>query len=265
MGEGIRYVLMDPSGNRTILVETEVPVQLQPAVASKLMEMEPTAEQTGFLRTSSAETGPVSADIQVFLRMAGGEFCGNASMSAAVWYCMQQGVREGQLKLSVSGASEPVEVSVKSLPDGTWKGSVSMPGPSRIETVSFSEEYCFPVVTFPGISHVIVEKEVPKERAEDLVRQWCSFLGTDALGIMFLDRIRSVLTPLVYVPAVNTLFWESACGSGTTAIGAWLAAKSGSEINLSLRQPGGVMEISAEKNGTLRLGGTVRVVGEGSC
>ena len=45
----ISYVLMDPSGNRTILVETPVDVTEQPRIAEALMKEEPSAEQTGFL------------------------------------------------------------------------------------------------------------------------------------------------------------------------------------------------------------------------
>ena len=33
----LTYVLMDPTGNMTILVETPVPVEEQPAVAARLM------------------------------------------------------------------------------------------------------------------------------------------------------------------------------------------------------------------------------------
>ena len=45
----ITYSLFDPSGNTTILVETPVPVEDQPAVASALMKAEPSAEQVGFV------------------------------------------------------------------------------------------------------------------------------------------------------------------------------------------------------------------------
>ena len=74
----IDYAVMDPTGNITILVETPVPEASQPFAAARLMELEPAAEQVGFL--SSGRDGA-----ELSLRMAGGEFCGNASMSAAVY------------------------------------------------------------------------------------------------------------------------------------------------------------------------------------
>ena len=85
--------------------------------------------------------------------------------------------------------------------------------------------------------------------------------NADALGLMFVDRDRSALTPLVYVPAAGTLFWETSCASGTTAVGAWAAGQncspgaSGLPLTLSLKQPGGTLEITAEQDGTLSLTG----------
>ena len=69
----VDYTVLDPTGNITILVTSPVEISLQPPVASKLMELVPEAEQVGFL--SEAE------GCDIALRMAGGEFCGNASMS----------------------------------------------------------------------------------------------------------------------------------------------------------------------------------------
>ena len=77
---------------------------------------------------------------------------------------------------------------------------------------------------------------------------------------MFLDREEESLIPLVYVPGAGTLFWETACASGTTAVGAWLAEETGLPVHLSLKQPGGSLEIAAEPGGELLLTGTVRII-----
>ena len=69
------------------------------------------------------------------------------------------------------------------------------------------------------------------------------------------------LTPLVYVPASQTVFWENSCASGTTAAGAYLFRRNpGESLSLGLRQPGGRLEISAGADGRLLLGGTVRLL-----
>ena len=247
----LHYVLMDPTKNITILVLTPVPPDLHSAAAARVMALEPTAEQVGFL--TRGEGG-------VSLRMAGGEFCGNASMSAAVYYAMEQKLTRGQISVTVSGAEQPVSVAFESESEGHWHGTVEMPLPRSLEKASLSGGRTLPVVSFPGISHVILEEALPRKTAEILARRWCRELHADALGLMFLDRAEKNLTPLVYVPEADTLFWESSCASGTSAAGAWLAREAGGPITVSLRQPGGVLEISAAPGGPILLTGTVQLL-----
>ena len=276
----LRYALMDPTGNQTILVETSVPVEKQPSVAAKLMELEPTAEQTGFLTVSGR--GDLS------LRMAGGEFCGNATMSTAAYYAANCGLAGGNFDIQVSGAQEPVPVEIRRNPDGSWTGRVGMPRPTALEYVHLPGGLTLPVVFFQGIAHVILQPDIlgdslllravfmepdsdradasgdetPEKEAEALAKRWCAYLKTDALGLMFLRPEEERLEPLVYVPAADTLFWESSCGSGTTAVGAWLAAKAGRVMEVRLRQPGGTLELHAEPDGPYFLTGTVRCLYE---
>ena len=247
----VRYVLTDPTGNGTILVETPVQEERQPRVAAALMALEPTAEQAGFLS--------FPGDCDIALRMAGGEFCGNAAMSAAAIRAEQAGVSEGTFRVRVSGAPEPVKVVLGRETDRLWRGTVDMPRPLSVETKNL-ENMEVPVVTFQGISHVILEKPLPEREAETLVKRWCGLLRADALGLMLLDRENAALRPLVYVPGADTLFWESACGSGSSAVGAWLARKRGGEVTISLRQPGGVLEVTALPFGPVTLRGRVRLV-----
>ena len=76
--EPIRYSILDPSGNITALVESAVGADARAAVAAELMRRHPEVEQVGFVRRT--EPGdPVRAE----LNMAGGEFCGNASLCTA--------------------------------------------------------------------------------------------------------------------------------------------------------------------------------------
>lgn len=245
---------MNPTENRTVLVETSVPVDEQPAVAARIMELEPTAEQAGFLRDSSA--------FDVALRMAGGEFCANATMSAAVLYGMRTGKTAGIVTVEASGTKGPVTVEIEAEPDGVWQGVVHMPRPLAVEAVRFADGETCPVVTFDGITHVVMECAVRPAEAEALAKQRCAALSADALGLLFLDRKENRLTPLVYVPRADTLFWERSCGSGTAAVGAYLAKQQGSTVCIPIRQPGGTLEITASPDGDLLLRGTVRCVYE---
>ena len=291
----VEYTVLDPTGNITILVTSSVEISLQPSVASKLMELVPEAEQVGFL--SEAE------GCDIALRMAGGEFCGNASMCAAAYYVNEEGLNTCQVTLHVSGAEGPVAAEIEKLPDGKWRGTVNMPRPQKLDMVDLPVVGRLPVVSFDGISHVIYEvsesertggntnvdpcgyndsyapdtakssaaqcstsDELPisRDTAEALACEWCRYLGVDALGIMFLNTEASSMTPLVYVPAAGTLFWENSCASGTTACGAYVAAKSGRPVELSLRQPGGSLWIRVSEDGAFVLSGMVRITHSGS-
>ena len=245
----IQYVLLDPTGNRTILVETPVKASEQPSVAAKLMECEPSAEQVGFIRIDGERAA---------MRMAGGEFCGNAAMSAAALVAELRGIRKGLIPVSVIGTPEPVTVQITKNAD-SWQGTVQMPRPVRIGTETFPDGRAFPVVRFDGICHVITDPSLSREEAERLAPEWCAFLKAEAVGILLFDRAGGTLTPLVYVPMARTLCWENSCASGTTAIGAYLAACEGNAA-LALRQPGGTLRIETDPEGRLLLTGRVRRV-----
>lgn len=247
----VSYTLLDPTGNMTLLAETPVPEALRPDAARLLMELEPSAEQVGFVSLF-----PDGAE----LRMAGGEFCGNAAMSAASLYLARSDRGNGNVSVRVSGADEPVSASMTALSGGAWRGAVTMPPPISVRREALPGGRTLPVIRFPGIAHVLLEEEMTPDAAEALAPDWCRELEADALGLLFLDRTRQTLRPLVYVPAAGTLCWESSCASGTAAAGAFLAADAGHAVELSLIQPGGTLSIAAEPDGRLLLTGTVRII-----
>ena len=238
------YHLIDPTGNLTILVETPVPVASQAFVAQRLLSAEPTAEQVGFLSAPDA-------DCDIALRMAGGEFCGNAAMSAAALHCMRLGAAEQTVRVRISGTVTPVRVTAT---DG-YACTVEMPRPKRL-----TEAFGYPLVELPGIAHLIVTEPMARDAAEAAAVRDCAALGAEALGLMLLDEAAQTLTPLVYVAAPQTLCWEHSCASGTAAVGACLAAKRATPIALSLREPGGILRVEAAPDGAICLSGTVRHV-----
>ena len=245
-----RIALMDPTGNITLLVESPVPADEQPVVAARLAALFPGTEQTGFLY-------PGRYDADIALRMAGGEFCGNAAMSAGALHAMTRG-EGGVMNVRVYGTAEPVRVDVTDLGNGAWRGAVDMPRPVSVRRETMPGGGEFPVVRFDGIAHVIVELPMDRPAAEKAAPAWCERLHADAVGLMFLDRAAGALAPLVYVPAAGTLCWERSCASGTTACGAYLAAESGGEVTLPLRQPGGTLTVTAAPDAAPRLTGAVR-------
>ena len=253
----VEYRLFNPTGNITGLVLTEVSVKDQPMVAKYILSKEITCEQVGFI-----SGGIEGSDIT--LRMAGGEFCGNATMSTAVLYCMQIGLEDYQEKtvlVKVIGTSGLIEVKVKR--EGSeYLGTVKMPKPIKISEELFSFEghtYKYPVVSFVGISHVIVEDSMPIYMAENAIKLWADKLKVSGMGLMLVDSDRKNLRPLVYVNNPETLIWESSCASGTTATGAYFSKKDNAPVELSFREPGGILTIKVDENKDLFLSGKVTV------
>ena len=173
MTEPLSYTLLDPTGNITLLAETPVPEASQPLTAKRLMALEPATEQVGFVRI--LENG-------IDLRMAGGEFCGNASMSAAVLYLLRKNRDSGEVMVHVSGTPQPVKVTAEKQADGSWRGCVEMPHPLSVGRERFSDGSVRPVVRFPGITHVVLEEEMEQAAAEELAPLWCCELESEALG-----------------------------------------------------------------------------------
>ena len=246
----MKYTVADPSGNITLLIESPCEPENRRETALALMSREPFSEQAGFL-------GPGDGECDVSLYMSGGEFCGNAAMSAAAWLCRERGMcapgEEAELRVRVSGEAEPVSVHVRCAGNGEYDCRITMPAPLKIEMREM------PLVHFGGISHYISEKPAERAAAEAEVRERCAALGVDALGTMFLDETAGEMMPLVYVRESETLFWEHSCASGTAAAGAYLAAKAGKGISVSLAQPGGTLRVEAEPGRNPVLFGKVRL------
>ncbi|MNG33792.1 hypothetical protein D3C84_1201190 [compost metagenome] len=75
------------------------------------------------------------------------------------------------------------------------------------------------------------------------------------------------MAPLIYVPPLDSLVWERGCGSGTASVGAYLAWKHGGAIAAPIKQPGGIIHVTAQcENGeisSLTIEGAVEIVAEG--
>lgn len=292
--QDIPYCILDPTGNITALVEGGVAVAAQPSVAARIMRLHPEVEQVGFIdmkdtaadssadsSEDTAEDGHRSAGVHASLRMAGGEFCGNASLCAAALYLLRKNSKQpGQhcapetVVLRVSGAAQPVEVRLQAQPDGSFYAGIRMPQARQITETTLSFDGILekaPLVRMEGISHIIIEstspfyklKNAPADAAR-AVKTWCETLSAEGLGLMFLEQNTSasqyVLTPLVYIPGSGTVFWENSCASGSSAAGMYLAAKTGLATDISFREPGGILRVTSDPSrGETQLYGSVRL------
>ncbi len=269
----IEYRIFDPTGNITALVETEVDPMDQPSVAAGIMGLHSEVEQVGFVSFAAggqdettgaaAGAGAPAADVPVSLRMAGGEFCGNATMCAAALYMMVNGMSgEATVKVKVSGTTEPLDVCLVRRDAAGFDASVTMPPELGIGELKLSDgmlpdggTLMLPIVRMEGIAHVIIEpdsgffglKDDPA-LAETLIRGWCGMLDAECLGMMFLGEGEGerVMTPLVYVPGADTMFWENSCASGSAAAGIYLAAKAGEPVDVTFSEPAGRLRVESD-------------------
>lgn len=278
--QDLKYGIFDPTGNITALVESEVDTGRQPEAAAAVMKRHAEVEQVGFVRICSGEDGSPEDAV---LRMAGGEFCGNAAICAAALFMTRTGGEDGgspgerTLKLRISGAERPVKVRVEKKSGGVYRAGVCMPPPAGTKYKEFAYgnvRSSLPVVTMQGISHIIIEKEnefypllADRDSAENAVKKWCRELSADGLGLMFLERSgeRVRLIPLVFIPGGDTVFWEHSCASGTAAAGIFLSGEmtdpsgAGKDF-ISFDEPGG--ELIFKKDSVTKdvwLFGNVRI------
>lgn len=254
----MEYYYCNPTGNITILVKESVPVEKQPVISNYLCEIEPTCEQVGFIYRNEK-------DCDIRLRMAGGEFCGNATMSTAALFCDENGLEIGSsqnVTVKVSGAKDPLSVTIKRLGAKEFSGRVEMPLPKEMIVRKFTFDevtYELPVVIVEGMYHIIYPGILRRYIAEKAIKCWCEEMNAPAMGIMMIDEKKEFLTPLVYVKNVDSLYWEHSCGSGTAAAGFYYYKKLGTAVTKHFYEPSGILTIEVNSEGKLYLSGQVSI------
>lgn len=244
----ISYYYVNPTGNITLLVDSPTPPEKRAEIAEKLMIEEPAAEQVGFIESNN-------------LNMAGGEFCGNATLSAAAVYCLKNNLTAAQIDMNVSGVNSPVKVRIQKTADNTYSGEVEMPSPESVSEVEIclgDKKMLIPVVDFGSIAHIILTEKADRRECEKDIARICRELGAGGLGIMFIEGEK--LTPMVYVPHPETLVWESSCASGTTAAGIYYASKNGGFFSGEFNEPGGKLGITVAPGSPPLLRGNAHII-----
>ena len=266
----LKFIKTSPTENMTLLIETPVPREQHLEVGEKLIAYGSVyAEQAGYIEE------PENPAAEKRLQMMAGEFCGNASLSLAAVVAEEKGLKvgeEAEIILEISGADSLVNCCMKKEEKG-WFGRVAMPLPKALEYKKFhleDETYELAEVIFEGISHIIVPVSLWGDsavgKAELAAKVWAEHMPA-AFGILLFDEEKGECQPLVSIQGA-TLIWERGCGSGTSAVGAYLAMKAGKSCSVGLKQPGGIMgaEVFMEngKITSLYITGKVSIVAKGT-
>lgn len=271
----LQFVKFNPSGNTTVLILDPLPREKYPEIAIKIMsDTYLCAEQVGFLEEAD-EPGALAR-----LHMMGGEFCGNASRSFAGWLALRgsekakpEGFREDEkeVRIQVSGQAGTLTVRVQNQwSDHTCNAEIDMPLPLKILHGRNDQLSEYSIVIYEGITHVILWNKVAAEVYVNIVEDFLEKegLSTDCFGIMFYDSRTSEMVPVVHVKAVDSLVWESSCGSGTVALASALADRQKESIeHLQVRQPGGDLFVSVDWQDSIRgarLSGDILITAVGT-
>ena len=240
-----RFVKASPCRNTTVFVEDDVSVFVRARLARYLMNDEVlAAEQVGFLVPPLYEVSALRVE------MAGDEFCGNASLALRALAVMR-GLRATGTPFFVecSGSESPLRVSAESVAPGRWRGTVELSPKARILEIELSSAgvtYHGAIVELPGICHFCIESEpFSQETYDALLKQLTKHIVSDAYGIIpYRENGNNgfSICPYVAVPAAKSFVFEQACGSGSFALGLWLARIRGL-TRLDVMQSGGTIHV----------------------
>ena len=235
-----KFQILVPGGNDTALVYgmTEgIEESWRKAVDEQIRSKYKNVEQVGFVGLPNTENP--------WLTMAGGEFCGNATRSAA-WFYLQG--KPGNIEIAVSGVPYKLKAGVKNSLEA-WS---QMPIKDKREIRAGIY-----LVELEGISHIVMMQEQskqylavldenPKEGGETKLKSLAKnileqydLLKEPAAGVMFLENVNESLMmhPIVHVQKTQTLYYETACGSGTAAVGVVVSTRSRDGEEISILQP----------------------------
>lgn len=204
-------VMKIAGGNETVLqnIESTTGRADRGRIGELMMGAYPAAEQSGLLYMDTRR-----------LEMAGGEFCGNASAAAAVLLSRQ--TDESMVKYGVSGYDGDVVATVFSLATDEYRVRTTFVDMGFVVASGKFKGRSYDIVDMKGIVHILMEDVFPRTCYEMMHRQIVNGLklsDRDAVGVVWYRRQDDgvYINPVVWVREVDTLYYETACGSGAIA------------------------------------------------
>ncbi len=234
--EQVRYTICVPGGNATALVYgTDYTAEEKKVINDIII-----AKHNNFVE----QVGFIDLNKKPELQMAGGEFCGNATRSAAFMYLTG---KEGTLEVIVNG-TDVVKAGVNDK-QMAW---CEIPLYHGDDVVTLMEEGIYKV-KMNGMISIVIKEDVAKKYLSsdedemkkvgmDFVHKY-NLEESEAVGVMLCEKDNGVLkiNPVVWVKSVDTLFYETACGSGTTATVMVEAYLHHTSMKLDILQPSGLI------------------------
>ncbi len=230
----VKYRILNPGGNMTALVEgIDYTKEERKIINDSILSKNSDVEQVGFLDRE-----------EMRLEMAGGEFCVNATR-CAIFELLNYKV--GEISLSVSGNNEKVNGGIKR--DNVVYANIKL----NQNISSFKQKYGkYQLIMLDGITLLILNekdskcqiKALKEDREETMKKLKEEMEGintsSEALGIILLEEIDGItkINPVIWVKTIDTLYYETACGSGSLATAIYLYLDKNIE-SVKLLQPSG--------------------------
>lgn len=268
----LSFTKWSPSGNTTLLFPADaVPGAQQAATAAQALTPHLLGgEQAGFCQLRERR-----------LRMAGGEFCVNATRAFGALLALEEArasrqeegarhdaPREYVFSVQVSGWQGPVGVRVRGgLPEWHVAADLELPAcPVQQPAPGVT------LVRLPGIAHLLLDERhvFPEDflAASALLRREYELAALPASGVVWWRQVQHQLEmfPVVHVRDAGTTCLENACGSGALALGLRLCP-AGARRVFTILQPGGEpLTVTVDRqDGAMQatVEGPVRLVAEG--
>lgn len=253
MNEQLKVAILNPAGNVTAIVLSEIGPDRRAALAERLLMLpELGVEQVAFLV-------PPRFGGEIRLEMMGGEFCGNALRCAGYFKALCRGERRKCCVMAeISGAPGVLPVMVDVAQNAV---STTMPLPQSMERLDWPEVTAHRV-SFDGITHYVIDCAEPDDTFVRRAIQDAA--DTPAVGAIFLNRATGAIRPVVYVRQTGTCVAETSCASGSTATAVVLATSLHDGITeIGIGQPGGDLEVGVRKEAGrvtgLSIGGPIHL------
>ena len=200
----INYAIIKPSGNVTAVVYTACKRDDYCLINAEILKREKDCEQVVFIKKFNKRFALVE--------MAGGEFCGNAVRAVMFYFFLNKNLSNMEIKyvgypFKMYAYSNGLIASVQICIDDLVKEITPI-------DVGLTK------VVMVGITHYIVEPNSKlfryvndRNKTQKLIEKFIT--NEKCIGIVYVKN--NEMTPYVFIKKVNTLFLETACGSGMIA------------------------------------------------
>ena len=205
-----KYKILNPGGNKTALViGDEYSIEEKKTINNEILNDNKDVEQVAFISKTEKK-----------LDMAGGEFCINATRCAIYEYLNE---KNGKIKMSSSGKKllggikDKKEVYVE-IPINKRKNEIIV------------QKSNYNIINLDGIVLMIFNEidskkyiNMLKKNENDAKIKLKSIMNEiktkeKAIGVILLEKLNiTKIHPIIWVKDINTIYYETACGSGSLA------------------------------------------------